>query len=126
MRHLSVVLLTVFAVLAIHPKATGEPATKQVEVTNLPVVQDVSVTNEPLLVSLAPPVRMQLVGFTAATLMGDAGVFGFTRSCWKAGIGSAGIDGLTVNSTGQFQQSRCDDPRPVACCALAVPGQPTP
>ncbi len=70
-----------------------------VEVTNLPAVQEVTVTNEPLLVTSVPPGRLQLIGFTIATLRGNAGVFGMTLACQGEFPGSRFCRAVEINST---------------------------
>jgi hypothetical protein len=74
-------VLVSFVFLCLGSAASAQ-SIKEVEVTNLPEVQDVNVTNTPLPVTVAPPARFQLVGFTSATYNGDmGGHFGVTRKC---------------------------------------------
>jgi hypothetical protein len=68
-------LLVVLFVLFSVPALAQAPA-KEVEVINDPLMVEVVNPAPP-----APPAHWQLVGFTAATFTGDAGLFAFSRAC---------------------------------------------
>jgi hypothetical protein len=71
-------LLVALALVVTSPVIAMAQVAKPVEVTNFPAVQDVNVVNAP---PAAGSQRFQLVGFTTATLPGNATRFGLTRAC---------------------------------------------
>jgi hypothetical protein len=91
-------------------KVTNFPGVQAVEVVNPPAVQAVEVTNQPDVQAVeivnpvaptpAPPMRFQLVGFTAATYNGDlGGTFGAAKTCQLEFEGSRMCSTLEVLDT---------------------------
>jgi len=85
MRQFTYLAMAVTAALGYSGSAAGMAAPSEVVVVNDPLAVDV--TNDPLAVEVtntAPAcetLRWQLVGFTAATVIGTAGSLEFTRMC---------------------------------------------
>lgn len=87
---LSVLLTALIVPLAAHAQA----APKQVEVVNDPLVVEVVNPAPP-----APPARFQLVGFTSATMLGNAGVLSLTLACQQEFNGSRMCNSVEVIET---------------------------